>query len=483
MNQRMLTVAAAILTTSTAIAQNPFATHVRPTEPLTPEAQLKSFHVPEGFEVQLVAAEPAIQKPMNLAFDARGRLWVTSSVEYPFAAAEGKGRDRVTVLEDTNGDGRADVSTVFADNLNIPIGLYPWRDGVVVYSIPNIWFLRDTDGDGRCDRREVLYGPLGNPVDTHGLQNSFRRGFDGWLYICHGYKNESTIRGRDGSEITMQSGNTYRVRLDGSRVEQFTWGQVNPFGSTLTPEGDFITADCHSKPLTLLLRGGYSPSFGKPHDGLRFVPSIMDHSHGSTAIAGAAYCDGADFPKTWRNSLFIGNVMTSRINRDTLIRHGSSVSAREEEDFVTCDDPWFRPVDLQIGPDSALYIADFYNRIIGHYELPLDHPGRDRTNGRIWRVVPAGGQAKPAMPDLVGSDTNHLIRALDHPLSAVRSLVICEITDRLKTSAVPDLRAALSSMNSEHGVVHVLWARSINPSRGIFRSTSDRARPCHEDHG
>ena len=391
-----LLIGAAVVSMPSGNGQDPFASNIRPTEPLTPEEQLKVFHVPEGFEIQLVAAEPQIQKPMNLAFDARGRLWVTSSVEYPYAAEEGQGRDRVSVLDDTDGDGRFDRTTVFADGLNIPIGLYPYRDGVVVYSIPNIWFLRDTDGDGQCDQREVLYGPLGDPIDTHGLQNSFRRGFDGWLYICHGFKNESTIRGRDGSEITMQSGNTYRVRLDGSRVEQFTWGQVNPFGSTLTPQGDFITADCHSKPLTLLLRGGHSTSFSKPHDGLGFVPSIMDHSHGSTAIAGAAFYDGDGFPEPWRNSLYVGNVMTSRVNRDTLIRHGSSIVAREEEDFVTCDDPWFRPVDLRIGPDGALYIADFYNRIIGHYEVDLDHAGRDRTSGRIWRVVPSASARRAA---------------------------------------------------------------------------------------
>ncbi len=129
---------------------DPFMSNIRPTEPLSPAEQQKTFRVPEGFEVQLFASEPDIQKPINMAFDARGRLWISGSVEYPFAAKLEKGRDTIKVLEDTDADGRADKITTFADGLNIPIGLYPYKNGVVAYSIPNIYFLQDTDGDGRA---------------------------------------------------------------------------------------------------------------------------------------------------------------------------------------------------------------------------------------------------------------------------------------------------------------------------------------------
>jgi hypothetical protein len=201
---------------------DPFAAQVRPTEPLSPAEEQKTFHLPPGFEVRLFASEPEILKPMNMAFDAKGRLWITESREYPYAAPTDRaGRDHVKILEDTNGDGRADKITTFADGLNIPIGLYPYRDGCVVFSIPHVWFLRDTNGDGRCDVREKLFGPMGYDRDTHGLNNAFRRGFDGWLYACHGFNNQTEVAGMDGHEITMQSGNTYRMRLDGSRVEHF----------------------------------------------------------------------------------------------------------------------------------------------------------------------------------------------------------------------------------------------------------------------
>src|SRR5207249_3760148 len=118
-----------------------------------------------------------------------------------------------------------------------------------------------------------------------------------------------------------------------------------------------------------------------------FAPQICTHSHGSTAIAGMVYYAAENFPAQYRGNTFVGNVMTCRINRDSLIEHGSTRIAREEPDFLSSDDPWFRPVDLQLGPDGAIYVADFYNRIIGHYEVPLDHPGRDRERGRIWRIA------------------------------------------------------------------------------------------------
>ena len=306
-------------------ASDPFAAGVRPTEPLTPAQEAKTFLLPDGFRIQLFAAEPQINKPMNMAFDTRGRLWVTSTLEYPFPAKPGrKGRDSVKVLEDTNGDGRADKVTTFADGLNIPIGVYPYRDGVIVWSIPNIWYLRDTSGDGRADKRVNLYGPLGYERDTHGMNSSFTRGFDGWLHITHGFNNHTTVRGRDGSEIKIRSGNTYRVQLDGSSVQQFTWGQVNPFGMCLDPRGNFYTADCHSSPIYQLIRDGYYPSFGKPHDGLGYAPRTILHSHGSTAICGILYYADTLWPEKYHDNIFVGNVMTSRINRDGITFRGSS---------------------------------------------------------------------------------------------------------------------------------------------------------------
>lgn len=157
----------------------------------------KALHVPEGFEIQLVAAEPAIQKPMNIAFDDKGRLWVTGTVEYPYPAKDGtKPRDTVKILEDFQPDGRAGKITTFADGLNIPIGIMPLPEstGALVYSIPTIDRLSDTTGDGRADQRATLYRKYGHQ-DTHGMTGSFSWGFDGWIYACHGFSNTSQVGG------------------------------------------------------------------------------------------------------------------------------------------------------------------------------------------------------------------------------------------------------------------------------------------------
>jgi len=442
--------------------KDPFAEYVRSTKARTPADELQGFHVPPGFEVQLFAAEPDIGKPMNMAFDSRGRLWVTQSREYPFAAPTNRpGRDVIKILEDTDGDGRADKVTTFAEGLNIPIGLYPYKNGVIAYSIPNISYYEDTDGDGKADKQTVLYGPLGFERDTHGMTSGFRRGFDGWLYACHGYNNNTTIKGTDGQAIFMNSGNTYRMRVDGSHVEYNTHGQVNPFGLMFDPLGNLYSADCHSAPIYQLLHCGYYPSFGKPDDGLGFAPHMMTHSHGSTAIGGIVFYAGQNFPTAFERNVFVGNVMTCRINRDRLEDHGSTRIAKEQPDFLSSEDTWFRHVDLQLGPDGAMYVADFYNKIIGHYEVPLTHPGRDRERGRIWRIVYKGDA--PAVPptrrfDFTKAPVADLVAALADNNFTYRMLAMNEIVDRLGGDAVAALRQAFDAPKNAFQRMHSFWA-------------------------
>ncbi|QJE96913.1 PVC-type heme-binding CxxCH protein [Luteolibacter luteus] len=386
---------------------------VRGTKPLTPEEEQKMLHVPEGFEIQLFAAEPEIDKPINIAFDDRGRMWVTSSREYPYAATRDRwsdpegtrvsgSRDAILIFEDTDKDGRADKRTVFADGLNIPTGVLPYKNGCIAWSIPNIWFFEDTDGDGTCDKRSILFGPLGWEKDVHGNCSSYRLAPDGWVYATHGFSNTSHFKvrpenlkgakpGDPGTELSLNSGNVFRFLPDGSRIELFSAGQVNPFGLSWDRHGNLYSADCHSAPIYQLLPGAVYPSFGKPDDGLGFGPVMMHHTHSSTGICGITYLDRDLWGEAWHDQILIGNVVTSRINRDRVRFVGSTPTASEEPDFLSSDDPWFRPVDLRIGPDRALYVADFYNKIIGHYEVPLEHPGRDRERGRIWRIVKKDG--------------------------------------------------------------------------------------------
>lgn len=450
------------LLTLTLLAQAPPT--VAPTEPRTPEEEQKSFRLPPGFEIQLVAAEPDIFKPMNLAFDDRGRLWVTDTLEYPYPAAAGvKPRDTVKVLSNFGREGRARRITTFADGLNIPIGLLPVPGGAIVHSIPNVSRFVDVNGDGKADRRDVLFESFGFK-DTHGMTNAFTWGFDGWIYATHGFANESTVRAADGSTLTMKSGNTYRMRADGSRLEPWTFGQVNPFGLGFDALGNLYSSDCHTKPIYQLLRGGFYPSFGAAHDGLGFAPEMMNHLHDSTGIAGLCVYTADNFPKEYHGTVFVGNVVTSRINHDRLDRNGSSPRAVALPDFLVSDDPWFRPVDIKLGPDGALYVADFYNRIIGHYEVPLDHPGRDRERGRIWRIS-YRDPAKPKKPfgtpaprtDFTRASVADLIKDLAHPNLMVRTFATNQLAQRNGIAVVQAVRAVMKPESSPTQRVHGLW--------------------------
>jgi putative heme-binding domain-containing protein len=437
-----------------------YAEHIRTSNFQSPEQERLGFQLPPGFEITLFASEPEITKPINMEFDDRGRLWVTQSSEYPVAAGLGDGKDRITILEDKDGDGRAETFTQFDDHLNIPIGIMPVADGAIAYSIPNLYHFKDSDDDGKADSKTVLLGGFGHK-DTHGMVNNLMRGYDGWLHVCHGFSNVSHVSGSDGDTIKMTSGNTFRVKMDGGHVEQTTFGRVNPFGYAYDERGYLYSVDCHTKPITQLIFGGEYPHFGKKAPvGLGFAPAMMSYDLGSTALAGLVYYTGTHFPEQYRNSFYTGDVVTCRIDRNTLSYQGSTPTAKKEEPFLISKDPWFRPVDVKVGPDGALYIADFYNRIIGHYEVALNHPGRDRLSGRIWKVTYKGSDPHKDMPvtDWSKATMDQLLEGLKHPQLNTRLKVADRLVDTWKEKAIDPVKTFLSVNDSNQiPFVHALW--------------------------
>lgn len=438
-------------------SEDKFADNIRKTDFQSPGDECKGFKLPPGFEITLFASEPDISKPINMEFDERGRLWVTTTIEYPMPAAPGRGRDRIMILEDTDGDGKADKFTPFVDSLNIPIGITPVKDGAVAYSIPNVYKFIDKNGDGKADETTKLVGPF-EFVDTHGMVNNLIRSYDGWIHACHGYANNSTVAGKDGDSIHMNSGNTFRFREDGSRVEATTYGRINPFGYAYDEWGYLYSLDCHTKPIYQLIHGAQYPSQGSKEPTIGWAPIMMSYEFGSTANSGLVYYTGEQFPKEFQNNFYSGNVVTSRINRNTMHLNGSSPESKREEDFLISDDPWFRPVDLKTGPDGSIYVADFYNRIIGHYEVPKDHPGRDRTSGRIWKITYTGNKSKQTPKDWSKASLEELVKALDYPQLSTRMIIANYLVDNYGQKAITPVRnmLELGSTNSK-SFIQGLW--------------------------
>ncbi|GAA4432409.1 hypothetical protein GCM10023091_04440 [Ravibacter arvi] len=433
-----------------------YAEHVRTTDFQTPAQEQKGFRLPPGFEITLFASEPQIGKPMNIEFDDRGRLWVTQSTEYPMAADEKNGKDKIMILEDTDHDGKADVFTEFKSGLNIPIGIMPMTDGAIAYSIPDLYYFKDKDHDGKADESVKLLGPFGYK-DTHGMINNLTRGFDGWVHASHGFSNTSRIAGADGDSLVMYSGNTFRFRTDGSRAEQTTFGRVNPFGFSYDEKGYLYSVDCHSKPLYQLIPGADYPHFGKKPTGIGFGPEMTSYQLASTALSGLVYYTGSNFPEGYRQNFYIGDVVTSRISRNSVRFEGSTPALKFEENFLVSSDPWFRPVDIKLGPDGAIYVADFYNRIIGHYEVDLKHPGRDHTSGRIWRITYKGG-AIPAPRDWSKAGLDELISQLNYPQLNIRMRIADRIFDTFGARAVAPLQKVLASKGTSwQARVQAMW--------------------------
>ena len=354
-----------------------------PNRPYSPAEAIAKMEVPEGFSVEVVASEPDLVNPTAMAFDERGRIWVTESLEYPRMDA-GQGRDRIKILEDTDQDGRVDKVTIFADDLNIPCGIAVGYGGVWVSNSPDILFLQDTDGDGRADRREVVVTGFGR-YDTHELPNSLVWGPDGYLYGLNGVFNNSHIE-QDGRRFDFTCA-MFRIDPRTHKFELFAEGTSNPWGIAWNDRGDAFLSACVIDHLWHLTETGYyhrQAGAYPPHTWK--IESIVDHKHQQAAYCGIHYFDSDAYPVEYRNRLYMGNIHGNCINVDSLTEDGATYRGEGHPDFLTANDAWFMPVSQKTGPDGCLYILDWYDRYHCYQDARRDPEGIDRLNGRIYRV-------------------------------------------------------------------------------------------------
>lgn len=397
------------------------------TPALTPEEAQKKFTLPPGFEIRLFASEPEVVNPVAMTWDERGRLWVVELYEYPLGAKPGETpRDRIKILEDTDGDGRADKVKVFADGLNLATGLALGNGGVYVGQAPELLFLQDTDGDDKADKRTVLKTGFGLE-DRHELLNGFLWGPDGWLYMTHGVFTHSKVRDpndpNDDGVVMNAAIGRYHPRT--KKFEVFADGTSNPWGMDFDRGGNFFVSACvidhlfHMHPGGLYARQGGTPANPYAYE---LLPSIVDHRHHMAAYAGAAIYQGDQYPESYRGSIFIGNIHDNAIHQDRLTPDGSSFKASFVQDLVRANDGWFMPVSTQVGPDGNVWIMDWYDRYPCYQNANADPEGVDREHGRIWRVVYTGekkGAPVPSRPDanmdLARLGSPELVKLLEHP--------------------------------------------------------------------
>lgn len=359
---------------------------------LKPAEAVKAMTVPPGFSVEVVASEPDIVNPVGMTIDERGRFWITESFEYP-RREPGPGRDRVKVLEDTDGDGKCDKFTVFAEGLNIPSGIAVGHGGVWVANAPDVLFMQDTDGDGKADKQEVIVTGFGRD-DTHELPNSLTWGPDGYLYGLNGVFNYSHIKYPKGSphydekhpgwKFTCA---LFRIHPVTKKFDVFCEGTSNPWGVAFDGDGSAFISACVIDHLWHLTRTGYYNRQGGPYPPHTWkIESIVKHKHQAAAYCGIHYFDSDSYPAQYREKLYMGNIHGGCINVDKLQRDGSSYFATGEDDFLTANDVWFMPVVQKTGPDGSLYILDWYDRYHCYQDANRDPKGIDRLNGRLYRV-------------------------------------------------------------------------------------------------
>ncbi|SIO57672.1 hypothetical protein SAMN05444166_5459 [Singulisphaera sp. GP187] len=452
-------------------------------KPLPPAESQEHLALPGGFEAKLFVAEPQIFKPIAMTWDHLGRLYVAETVDYPNEMQpKGVGRDRISIVEDTDGDGKADKTTLFADNLSIPTSLLSINGGLVVTQAPDMLFLKDTDGDGKADERNVLFTGFGTR-DTHAGPSNLRYGLDDWIYAIIGY---SGFIGEVGGERHNFRQGFFRFKPDGSKLEFLRSTNNNSWGVGISEEGLLFGSTANGCPSVFMpipnryyesVRGMSPTVLPNIADSNRFFPITenvrqVDWHGGFTAGAGSALYTARTYPEPyWNKTAFVAEPTGHLVATFTLHPDGTDFKSHNAWNLVASDDEWTSPILAEIGPDGQVWVVDWYNFIVQHNPTPegyktgkgsaYETPLRDKTHGRIYRIVAKDG--KPSeQPRLSKDDPAGLVAALKNDnmfwrLHAQRMLV-----ERGKDDVAADLAKLVADPSVDAaglnpGAIHAIW--------------------------
>src|SRR3989441_834935 len=435
-----------------------------------PAAELASFQVADGFAVNLFASEKeGVIKPIQMRFDARGRLWVIGSTVYPQIEPGQEPNDKVLILEDTDGDGRCDKTTVFADGLMIPTGIELGNGGAYVGQGTELLHLKDTDGDDKADKRRVVLRGFGTG-DNHQNINSFLFGPGGELWFSQGLHIRSHVETPWGI-VRLEQAGLWRLWPRRLKLEGFYGSEhepQNPWGFVFTDWGEpIVLAGNNSSPIY--------PVPGLVVNHRELPPSLIWKGGNGRKVSGGDIVGTTHFPETWQGALIVGGYINNAVWALNIHDDGAGFTLDDRSPLITSSSPSFRPVDVKFGPDGALYICDWYNPIIGHYQASFRDPRRDKAHGRIWRVT-AKGRPLTKPPELANASVLELFDHLQSPDRWTRHFAKRVLADRPAEQVTAALKQWTSRPDlSEHALVEAL---------GVYQShevvAADLlARLCH----
>ncbi|WP_345683821.1 PVC-type heme-binding CxxCH protein [Novipirellula caenicola] len=424
-----------------------------------PASESSEMRVAESASVNLYAADPQIRKPIQMNFDASGALWVATSEVYPQIKPGELADDKIVVLRDTDGDGDIDQSTTFADGLLIPTGVIPdGENACYVADSTQLLHLADTDGDGVADKRRVIFSGFGTE-DTHHLLHTLRWGPDGCLYFNQSIYIHSHIDTAYGTRH-LDGGGIWRYRPSTGRLEVFCKGFINPWGHVFDEQGESFVTD-----------GACFEGINYAFPDAVFITSpgasrwVSGLNPGSPKYCGLAVLSGTHIPADWKGGLVTNDFRSHRVCRFDVTPDGSGFRSQQQPEIITTSHVAFRPIDVRMGPDGAVYIADWYNPIIQHGEVDFRDERRDRKHGRIWRVSFPEQPLDP-WPEFAKQSTAELCELLEDPSLDVRQFAREELWRRAETDSasvmktIRDWRDA-DNANAAMRALEVLWMNEV----------------------
>lgn len=448
----------------------------------TPEEETKKFELPEGYAINLFASEeqfPELRKPVQFSFDAKGRLWVTTMESYPMYIPGTPPSDKILILEDTDGDGRADKSTVFADGLHIPTGIEFGRGGVFVAQQPNLMFLKDTDGDDRADVREyVLHGF--DSADSHHSISAFTYDQGGALYFEEGTFHHTQVETPYGPKRCVNAG-VFRWEPRTWKFDVFvSFGFANPWGHVVDAWGNNFIAD--ASPGANYFGAAFSGDVDYPNKHGNLKQFLVKQWR---PTAGCELVSSRNFPDDAQGNYLLNNCIGFQgVLQYTMRDDGSGFVADPVEPLLQSSDPNFRPVDIEFGPDGALYLCDWFNPLVGHMQHNLRDPNRDHSRGRIWRVhYTKRPLVKPAKID--GASIAELLNVLKtEPEERTQYRARIELWNRDTTEMMEEVKTWLAGLDEnsadyENLRLEALWLHQAHDvvDTGLLNAVLDSPDP------